>query len=217
MHSTACNQTDANVFIKKWNAPGIQKAVHAFIDANGVYQTLPFTTRPWGCGKGKKGSYNNTHIQFEICEDDLKGKEYFDKVYNLAVDFCVYLCKHYGIKTENIVCHSEAHELGYASNHADVMHWFPKFRKSMDTFRADVKKKLKVFSTAKGTIYTVKTKLLPLICRASAKATGKKVGSFNKGAKVTLIKKVNHTWYEVKGTGIRGETLSGFVAAKYLG
>ena len=27
-----------------------------------------------------------------------------------------------------------------ASNHADVMHWFPKFGKSMDTFRTDVSK-----------------------------------------------------------------------------
>ena len=32
--------------------------------------------------------------------------------------------------------------MGIASNHADVMHWFPKFGKSMDTFRAAVKEKL---------------------------------------------------------------------------
>ena len=29
--------------------------------------------------------------------------------------------------------------MGIASNHADVMHWFPKFGKSTDTFRTDVK------------------------------------------------------------------------------
>lgn len=29
--------------------------------------------------------------------------------------------------------------MGIASNHADVMHWFPKHGKSMDTFRVDVK------------------------------------------------------------------------------
>ena len=32
--------------------------------------------------------------------------------------------------------------MGIASNHADVMHWFPRFGKSMDTLRADVKAKL---------------------------------------------------------------------------
>ena len=142
VHSTACNQTDANVFIKLWNKSGVEKAVHAFIDAKGVYQTLPFTMRCWGCASGDKGSYNNSHIQFEICENDLKDKEYFETVYNKAVDFCVYLCKKYKIDPKNIVCHAEAHKLGYASNHADVMHWFPKFGKDMDDFRADVKKKL---------------------------------------------------------------------------
>lgn len=39
-----------------------------------------------------------------------------------------------------LICHSEGCTLGIASNHADVMHWFPKHGKSMDTFRADVKK-----------------------------------------------------------------------------
>ena len=138
VHSTGCNQTNAEVFIKSWNRSGIEKAVHAFIDANGIYQTLPFTMRCWGCGKGSKGSYNNSHIQFEICEDNLKSKEYFNNVYNKAVELCAYLCTKYNINPLNIVCHSEAHKLGYASNHADVMHWFPKHSKSMDIFRSDV-------------------------------------------------------------------------------
>ncbi len=40
---------------------------------------------------------------------------------------------------QNIICHSEGYKQGVASNHGDVMHWFPKHGKSMDTFRADVK------------------------------------------------------------------------------
>jgi hypothetical protein len=53
----------------------------------------------------------------------------------------LYLCKQYGIRPERpyLICHSEGHELGIASNHGDVMHWFPKHGKSMDTFRAAVK------------------------------------------------------------------------------
>ena len=37
-----------------------------------------------------------------------------------------------------MLCHSEACKLGLASNHADVMHWFPKHGKDMNTFRKDV-------------------------------------------------------------------------------
>jgi N-acetylmuramoyl-L-alanine amidase CwlA len=142
MHSTGCNQPNAQVFINTWNQSGVEKCVHAFVDANGIYQTLPFTMRCWGCASGEKGSFNNSHIQFEIAEDGLKDKEYFENVYNKAVDLCVYLCKEYNINPNNIVCHSEAHKMGYASNHADVMHWFPKHGKDMDEFRSDVKKKL---------------------------------------------------------------------------
>ena len=52
------------------------------------------------------------------------------------------LCKTYNIKPEKpaLICHSEGYALGIASNHADVMHWFPRFGKTMDTFRAEVKK-----------------------------------------------------------------------------
>lgn len=42
-----------------------------------------------------------------------------------------------------MICHSEGCARGVASNHADVMHWFPKFGKNMDTFRADVVQAMK--------------------------------------------------------------------------
>ncbi len=64
---------------------------------------------------------------------------YFNTVYKEAVELCVHLCKQYGLTEKDIICHSEGHKLGVASNHGDVMHWFPRHGKSMDTFRADVK------------------------------------------------------------------------------
>ena len=67
---------------------------------------------------------------------------YLDKVYNEAVDLCVYLCGLYGLTEQDIICHCEGHDLGIASNHADVLHWWPKHGKNMDTFRAAVKDKL---------------------------------------------------------------------------
>lgn len=173
VHSTACNQTDANVFINKWNKPDVNKCVHAFVDASGVYQALPFDVKCWGCGSGINGSFNNSHIQFEIAEDNLSSKEYFDKVYLIAIEFCAYLCKTYNIKVDSIVCHSEAHTLGYASNHSDIMHWFPKFGKSMDTFRRDVKVKLDELNKP---VAVKKPAIKKVIKAAVKKVVPKKVG-----------------------------------------
>ena len=41
-----------------------------------------------------------------------------------------------------VICHSEGYKRGIASNHGDVMHWFPKHGKNMNPFRADVKTQL---------------------------------------------------------------------------
>jgi len=138
-----------NQYNNHWNTDkpgGRQVCVHAFIGklADGTiatYQTLPWNMRGWHCGSGSQGSGNDTHISFEICEDNLTDSAYFNAVYKEAVELCAYLCKQYGIRPERpyLICHSEGHELGIASNHGDVMHWFPKHGKSMDTFRAEVK------------------------------------------------------------------------------
>lgn len=157
VHSVGCAQPDRHVFVKNWNVGGLEKCVNAFVDDQGITQTLPWDTRPWGCGKGSKGSYNNSHIQFEMCEpaghkynggtmlnyNIEKNQEYFNKIYNNAVELCVYLCKLYNLKASSIVCHSEAYKLGYGSNHSDVMQWFPKHNKNMDIFRSDVDNLLK--------------------------------------------------------------------------
>lgn len=66
-------------------------------------------------------------------------QDHFDKVYAYAVELFAWLLKELGGKAEEIVCHSEGYKLGIASNHADVLHWFPAHGKSMDAFRADVK------------------------------------------------------------------------------
>ncbi len=140
-----------NLYNNHWNQdkPGMrQVCVHAFIGklADGsiaTYQTLPWNHRGWHAG----GSANNTHISFEICEDGLTDPSYFSAVYKEAAELCAYLCKLYGLTEKNIICHSEGYKLGIASNHGDVMHWFPKHSKSMDTFRAEVKRLLTATET----------------------------------------------------------------------
>ena len=132
-----------NTYNNHWNMSGVGACVHAFIGklqdgSIATYQTLPWNMRGWHGG----GKSNNTHISFEICEDGLNDREYFNKVYKEAVELCVYLCKLYNLTEKDIICHSEGYKKGIASNHGDVMHWFPKHGKSMDTFRSDVKKLL---------------------------------------------------------------------------
>ena len=110
---------------------------------------MPWDYKPWGCGSGSKGSCNNGWIQFEICEDGLTDKTYFEKVYKEACEITAYLCDMYGIDPEGtvrvngvdvptILCHADSYKLGFGSNHGDVNHWFPKHGKSMATARADV-------------------------------------------------------------------------------
>lgn len=139
-----------NKYANDWNQPGVNKMAHAFIgkQADGsvaAVQTLPWDMRGWHAG----GPANKTHISFEICEDGLDDRAYFNQVYGLAVELCAHLCKTYGIRPDAIICHSEGHARGIASNHADVMHWFPKFGKSMDTLRADVATELAKPTTIK--------------------------------------------------------------------
>ena len=115
-----------------------------------TYQVLPWNCRAPHAG----GGANNTHIAFEICEDNLKNADYFNKVYQEAIDLCVYLCKLYDLTEKDIICHYEGHQQGLASGHVDVTHWFPKHGKSMDTFRAAVKKELDTIDAITGTAST---------------------------------------------------------------
>lgn len=138
-----------NKYANDWNRSGVKKCTHGFIGlladgSVGFVQTLPWDMRGWHSGSGSSGkSANDTHISFEICEDDLSNKVYFDKVYNLAVEVVAYLCELYKLDPLAdgvVICHSEGYRRGIASGHADVEHWFPKFDKTMDDFRQDVNK-----------------------------------------------------------------------------
>ena len=130
-----------------WNRAGLSVCVHGFIGklADGsvaAVQTLPWNRRGWHAGDGSSGrSANDTHISFEICEDGLDDPDYFARAYREAVELTAMLCKQYGLDPLAdgvVICHQEGYRRGIASNHGDVLHWFPRFGKSMDDFRAEV-------------------------------------------------------------------------------
>lgn len=182
VHSTATPGVMAADWFSRWNKSykageiSRQVCVHAFIDDKEIWQYLPWNHRGWHAG----GKANDTHIGFEICESGgfsyssgsqmagyevKKNDAYFRKAWNNAVDLCVFLCKEYGLTEKNIICHSEGFKKGIASNHSDVMHWFPKHGESMDTFRLAVKAALNSVKSndseiAVGDVIEIKTTAL---------------------------------------------------------
>lgn len=159
VHSTGANNPNLRRYVQPddgllgsngnqndWNRPGLDVCVHAFIGrkADGTvatYQTLPWDRRGWHAGSGSVGSANNTHISFEICEDGLNDRAYFETVWREAVELTAYLCARYGLDPMAdgvVIDHAEGHRRGIASNHGDVTHWLTRYGLTMDDFRQAV-------------------------------------------------------------------------------
>lgn len=159
IHSTAVPGVMAGEWFNRWNKSykagetTRQVAVHAFIDDKETWQYLPWDHRGWHAG----GAANGTHIGIEMTEpaghyyygggtmigyDAVKNQAYFDSIYNRTVTLSVFLSRLYNLDPMNIISHNEGAKLGVASNHSDVEHWFPRHSRTMDQFRAAVKKGL---------------------------------------------------------------------------
>ena len=155
VHSTGANNPNLRRYVQPddgilgvnpndndWNRPGLDVAVHAFIGLTqtgdvAAYQILPWEYRAWHCG----GAANDTHVSFEICEDALNDRAYLDQTYQVAMELTAELCRKFGLDPLApgvVIDHAEGAELGIASNHADVDHWWSRFGVTMDDFRAGV-------------------------------------------------------------------------------
>ena len=150
------NLIGKNRYANDWNHITHQAGLNCWIGklndgTVATVQTMPWNYRPWGCGAGPKGSCNSGWIQFEICEDGLDDKVYFEKVYKEACELTAYLCKEYGIDPKGtvdykgvtvptILCHKESSDLGLGNCKNDELGWFRKYGMSMDTVRNDVAK-----------------------------------------------------------------------------
>ena len=143
-----------NRYNNDWNHKARQAGMNCFIGklADGTVatvQTMPWNYKPWGCGGGSKGSLNNTHMQFEICDDGMVSREYFEAVYKEACEITAYYCKMYnldplgtfvykGVTVPVITSHDESYDLKLGSNHGDPIKWLKKYGKTMDNVRQDV-------------------------------------------------------------------------------
>ena len=156
LHSVGCPQPKAEVLIQKWNKPGVEKAAHAFVEPDAVYQTLPWNYRGWHAG----GAANNTHIGAEMTEpatikytggsswvdlDPTATETFIRKTYANAAALFAELCQQFKLDPLAdgvIISHKEGHQRGSASNHGDPEHLWSKFGLTMDGFRAEVAKRM---------------------------------------------------------------------------
>lgn len=132
----------------------VKKGVNAFVGACADKKTItsvitaPYNQAPWGVGSGRFGSLNNTHFQWEICQDDKKSTEYFEQVYLESIALSAFLCKKFhidphgsfqykGYKIPTICCHwdsfligwngiplyKEGSKGGFGGGHTDIYDW----------------------------------------------------------------------------------------------
>lgn len=106
-----------------------------------VYQTLPWDYRSWLSASGSNGNANKMgYVGFEICEDDLKDRGYFNRaVMETSVLLTAHLCQLFGIrpwhinkefkqgKAYAVLDHSELYDLRIGSNHGDISIWLKKY------------------------------------------------------------------------------------------
>lgn len=156
-HSVGCAQPKADVFFNSMNKTSAQWGVNAILGdfhtgEGRILVALDLKARPWGCGAGSKGSWNNTKIQWEVCEpaghtyaggtmiayDAEKNQGYFDRMWKMLVAWNVYCAVKLGYPVSGISDHAESYRAGYGSNHSDMGQWLPKHGKSMDALRAEV-------------------------------------------------------------------------------
>lgn len=156
-HSVGCAQPSVDVFFNIMNKSsagwGVNALLGDFHKGDGrILVVLPLDARPWGCGSGSKGSWNNTKVQWEVCEpaghtyaggtmiayDVAKNQVYFDRMWKMLVAWNVYLVKKFGYDIDGISDHAESYRAGYGSNHSDMGQWLPKHGKSMAALRQEV-------------------------------------------------------------------------------
>ena len=136
-----------NIYHNSWTENNATEICHCALgkNINGevvCYNCLPYNYQCWGVYHGTKGSFNESHVQFEMMEDDHKDEDYFRKVVETAIDYCAYLCERFELSPSSIVSHYECGQMGYGSKHGDPENWFSDFGYTMDDFRAAVDAKL---------------------------------------------------------------------------
>lgn len=157
-HSVGVAQPSVDVFFNQMNKTSAGWGVNAILGdfhlgEGRILLVMPLNARPWGCGIGNKGSWNDSKVQWEVCEPkghtysggtmvnyDVKvNQEYFDRMWKMLVCWNVYVMNRLGYSVSGISDHAESYKAGYGSNHSDMGQWLPKHGKSMNALRTEVR------------------------------------------------------------------------------
>lgn len=156
-HSLGVAQPSAEVMFGRMDRTdagwGVNAILGDFHTGEGrILLCMPYDRRPWGVGSGSRGSWNDSRIQWEVCEpaghtyaggtmvgyDVAKNQGYFDRMWKLLVAWNVYVAVTLGYGADAIHDHAESYLAGMGSNHADMGQWLPKHGKSMNHLRHEV-------------------------------------------------------------------------------
>nr|MDD6334964.1 SPOR domain-containing protein [bacterium] len=227
VHSTGSAVGTKERLFSIWNTPEVSACPHGATDATGGIITLPLDYKGWHVG----AAGNNRTIGFEICEPPqmayvagthnsvvdtgayIPGAQEniddFNRRWRHAVEMAAYMCRETGLGVGNIVCHAEAHKMGFASNHADTGHWFPLFGKNMDDFRRDVAKLLAgTDQPAANKTGIVKTELN---LRDAPNTGGRIVAVMPQNARVDIAGDAGNGWLRLNYGG-----KTGYANGKYI-
>lgn len=224
-HSVGCAQPSVDVFFNIMNKSsagwGVNALLGDFHKGDGrILVVLPLDARPWGCGSGKKGSWNNSKVQWEVCEpaghtyaggtmiayDVAKNQIYFDRMWKMLVAWNVYLVVKFGYDISGISDHAESYRAGYGSNHSDMGQWLPKHGKSMTALREEVEAILNGSPIPEPVAYQGKvTANDGLNCRTEP-VNGSVIMTYPHGTVLTILKERNGWGY----TGV------GWVSLAYI-
>lgn len=157
-HSLGVAQPSAEVMFGRMNRTdagwGVNAILGDFHTGEGrILLCMPYDRRPWGVGSGARGSWNNSRIQWEVCEpaghtyaggtmvgyDVAKNQGYFERMWKLLVAWNVFVAVKLGYGADAINDHAESYQAGMGSNHADMGQWLPKHGKSMNHLRYEVR------------------------------------------------------------------------------
>ena len=210
------------------NRAGLDVCANAYIGklndgTLAVYQTLPWDYRCWLSGSGAKGNANKLgYIGYEICEDGLNNKAYFeDAVLGLSVILDAYLCQTYNIPVDNIHDHKELCAMGLASNHRDIAHWLEKFGYTMNEYRQKVSEVIQegvnvVYVNNEEFLYTatvIASSGNTVNLRSSMDTSNDKniIAKVPIGTKVNVLQNVNATWDRISYNDKNGYMMSKFL------
>lgn len=158
----------------RWNREESKNSIHSIVTIDKTCIMMPCfeqkgkAKKVWGVGKGSKGSFNASRIQFEsACSGELvykgasftiknkdKAIEEETKIRDNCIDFMARVCIYHELDPLGttkqgypvIVDHFTAHQLSMGSNHADIsgdkIKGLPEVYPSLDFIRQKVKERM---------------------------------------------------------------------------